>query len=296
MVYRSYEDLSSCLRRNLWKVPQDIDLIVGVPRSGMIPALMLAELMNKRCADIDAFIEEREMSCGGRQKLMQKTDAAERTRRKKVLLLDDTVFAGSAMRKARERLAPLEERYKIIYGCVYAEGKNAKEMVDLWLEDIWRPGEKVWLYEWNILHHYGKKTHVSMWDIDGLVCKDPPDDRNTAAYEAYLPDAVPMVIPTTRVGAFVTYRLEKYRDVTEHWLHRHGINYGLLFMFNAKNRDVRNRTESPSQYKARLYREAAWAHLFIESERHQAKRIHQLTGKPVYCYENGKMYLLESKE
>ena len=72
MVYRSYEDLSSCLRRNLWKVPQDIDLIVGVPRSGMIPALMLAELMNKRCADIDAFIEEREMSCGGRQKLMQK--------------------------------------------------------------------------------------------------------------------------------------------------------------------------------------------------------------------------------
>ena len=293
MVYTSYEDLSNSIRRNLWKVPQDVDLIVGVPRSGMIPALMLAELMNKRCADIDAFAEGREMSCGGRQKLMQEaaTTESQRTGRKRVLVLDDTVFSGEALRKVRERLAPLEGKYEIIYGCVYAEGKNAKEMVDLWLEDIWRPGEKMWLYEWNILHHYGKKTHVSIWDIDGLVCKDPPDDRNTEAYEAYLPDALPMVIPTTRVGAFVTYRLEKYRSITEQWLHGHGINYGLLFMFNADSRDVRNRTESPSKYKARLYREAKWAHLFIESERRQAERIHKMSGKPVFCYENGQMYL-----
>ena len=149
MVYRSYEDLSNCIRRNLWKVPQDIDLIVGVPRSGMIPALMLAELMNIRCADIDAFAEGREMSCGGRQKLMA-SQALKEDGKKKVLVLDDTVLAGSAMRKARERLAPLEEMCDIIYGCVYAEGKNAKEMVDLWLEDIWQPGEKVWLYEWNV--------------------------------------------------------------------------------------------------------------------------------------------------
>lgn len=290
MVYTSYEDLSNCIRRNLWKVPQDVDLIVGVPRSGMIPALMLAELMNKRYADIDAFAEGREISCGGRQELMA-SHAPKEDGRMKVLVLDDTVFAGSAMRKARERLAPLEEMYEIIYGCVYAEGRNAKEMVDLWLEDIWRPGEKMWLYEWNLLHHYGKKTNVSIWDIDGLVCKDPPDDRNTAAYEAYLPDAVPMVIPTTRVGAFVTYRLERYRSITEQWLHGHGIDYGLLFMFNAKNRDMRNRTESPFHYKARLYREAKWAHLFIESERRQAERIHQLTGKPVFCYENGQMYM-----
>lgn len=52
MTYTTYEDLSNCIRRNVWKVPADVDLIVGVPRSGMIPALMLAELMNKRCADL----------------------------------------------------------------------------------------------------------------------------------------------------------------------------------------------------------------------------------------------------
>lgn len=285
MTYKSYEDLSDCIRRNAWKIPQDVDLIVGVPRSGMIPALMLAELLNKRCTDLDAFIEGREMSCGGRQRLMRET-----ARTKKVLVLDDTVFFGNAMRKVRERLAPLEGQYDIIYGCVYAEGRNAKQMVDLWLEDIWREGEKMWLYEWNALHHYGKKTQLSMWDIDGLVCKDPPDDRNAPAYEAYLPDAVPMIIPTTRIGAFVTYRLERYRGVTEAWLHGHGIDYGELLMFNAPNRDIRNSMMSPAKYKAQLYRQATWAQLFMESDARQAERIFQLAGKPVWCYENGRMY------
>ena len=244
MTYKSYEDLSDCIRRNAWKIPQDVDLIVGVPRSGMIPALMLAELLNG------------------------KTD----------------------MRKVRERMAPLEGQYDIIYGCVYAEGRNAKRMVNIWLEDIWREGEKMWLYEWNVLHHYGKKTQLSMWDIDGLVCKEPPDDRNTPAYEAYLPDAVPMIIPTTRIGAFVTYRLEKYRGVTEAWLHGHGIDYGELLMFDAPNRDIRNNMMSPAKYKAQLYRQATWAQLFMESDARQAERIFQLAGKPVWCYENGRVY------
>jgi len=285
MIYTSYEDLSDVVRQNAWKIPADVDLIVGVPRSGMIPALMLAELLNKRCADLDAFIEGREMSCGNRQQFM----SAGKT--EKVLVIDDTLYSGAAMRKTRERLAPLEDKYKILYACVYAEGKKAKNAVDIYLYDIWRPGEKMWLYEWNVLHHYPKKTEVSMWDVDGLVCKNPPDDRNTSAYEAYLPNAIPIIVPTTKVGAFVTYRLEKYRGVTEEWLKNHGIEYGELVMFNAPDRDTRNGTMSPAKYKARLYKAATWAQIFYESDADQAERIFQRTGKPVFCYENGKMYM-----
>lgn len=285
MTYTSYKDLADCIRRNIWKVPADVDLIVGIPRSGMIPALMIAELLNKRCADLDSFIGGREMSCGGRKKLMRPGKEG------KVLVLDDTVFFGNAMRKTRERLEAVATRYDIVYGCVYAEGRNAKQMVDIWFEDIWRPSEKIWLYEWNIMHHYEKKTELAMWDIDGLLCKDPPDDRDRAAYERYLPDAVPMVIPSAKVGALVTYRLERYRAVTEKWLRRHGVEYGTLRMFSAPSRETRNSTESPAAYKARIYGGATWAKLFCESSARQAERIHQLTGKPVFCYENGKMYI-----
>jgi hypothetical protein len=48
---------------------------------------------------------------------------------------------------------------------------------------------------------------------------------------------------------------------------------------------------SPAKYKARIYKEATWAQLFYESDADQAVRIFQRTGKPVFCYENGKMYM-----
>ena len=285
MIYTSYQDMADVIRRNVWKVPADVDLIVGIPRSGMIPALMLAELLNVRCTDLDSFLEGRVMSCGGRGRLIRGDQKG------RVLVLDDTVFFGNALNKARERLAPVADDHDIIYGCIYAEGKHAKEMVDLYFHDIYQPGEKNWLYEWNVLHHYSKNTESAMWDIDGLLCKDPPDDHNQEAYERYLPNAIPMIIPTTHVGAFVTYRLERYRGITEDWLRRHGIDYGQLLMFPSHDREERNHTQSPARFKAKAYAAAHWAKTFYESEARQAERIHQLTGKPVFCYETGKFYI-----
>ena len=283
MRYKTYEDMSNCIRKNIWKIPSDTDLIVGVPRSGMIPALMIAELLNIKCTDIDSFVDGRIMSCGGRGNLIKLTEI------KKVIVLDDTVFGGGAMRRAKQKVAHLAGKYDMLFACVYAEGANAKSMVNIYLEDIYKPGPH-WLYEWNIMHHYEGISKNSMWDVDGLVCKEPPADTNRAEYEAYLPQAVPMIIPTTEVGAFVTYRLEKYRDVTEQWLKSQGIKYRELRMFNAPDRDMRGRMESPENYKARIYASAPWANLFLESSKSQAIRIHELTGKPVFSYEDGKLY------
>lgn len=293
MIYTTYQDLSDCIRRNAWKVPADIDLIVGVPRSGMIPALMLAELLNKQCADLDAFLNGHIMSYGVRGNLSQNhvRYAAAMPQQKKVLVIDDTVWAGNAINQARERLSSLAGQYDFIFCCVYAESENAKQMVDLYFEDTYRPGEKILFKEWNVLHLPQRRTKVSMWDIDGLLCKDPPDDSDTAAYEQYLPNAIPLIIPTTKIGALVTYRLERYRAVTEEWLHRHGIEYGQLVMFPSNDREERNHTQSPSRFKARQYAAATWAQVFYESETRQAERIYLLSSKPVFCYENGQMYI-----
>lgn len=280
-LYKSYGDLADCIRRNIWKIPSDVDLIVGVPRSGMIPALMLAEFLNKRCTDLDTFLEGRETSHGKRGNMLRRGKTG------KVLVLDDATCRGESIVEVRGRLAQVEDRFEIIYGCVYAESEKVKKMLDFWMEDLSQP----YLKEWNILHLFKNKVSKSMWDIDGLLCKDPPEDKNQEAYEEYLPNAIPMIIPTNRVGALVTYRLERYRAVTEEWLQKQGVGYGQLVMFDAPSRDVRNTTESSANYKARLYREAGWAEMFIESDRRQAERIFQKTGKPVFCYENGKMYI-----
>lgn len=284
MVYRSYDDMANCIRRNLWKVPADVDLIVGVPRSGMMPALMIAELLNKQCTDLDSFVCGRVMSYGSRGDMMRRGKPG------KVVVIDDSVCSGLSLEKVREQLVPLASMNEISYGCVYAESEQAKQEVDFWFEDITAQGKTAYLKEWNILHLYRNRMKRSMWDIDGLLCKDPPDDRDRAAYEAYLPDAVPMVIPTNHIGALVTYRLEKYRSVTEDWLMRHGVDYGSLEMFNAPDRETRNASVSSARYKARLYGAASWAQMFVESDMRQAERIFRYSGKPVYCYENGILY------
>ena len=283
MRYITYNDISATLRRNMHRLPP-LKLVVGVPRSGMIPAIMLAELLNIPCASLDDFLGGRTMSCGGRSAFMRNGEGG------KILVLDDTVYYGTAMRRVRELTKGMDCRKDIIYGCVYAEGKGSRHMVDFCFEDAYDPRNRLILYEWNILHHYPAVTEASMWDIDGLVCRNPPDDHDTAAYERYLPDAIPLVVPTTRIGAFVTYRLERYRAVTEQWLCRHGIAYGGLVMFDAPDRDARDRACSPEAHKAKAYGSATWAKLFIESDPRQAELIFRTTGKPVYCFEDGRMH------
>lgn len=282
MKYITYADMASTIRRNIWKVPYDVDIIVGVPRSGMIAALMIAELTGRRVSDIDTFLAGHVMDNGGRGKYISSAPI------RKVLVVDDTVYAGSAISKARKKLSCLAGQYTIIYGCVFAEGKQSRELVDMYFEFNYDPKEILYLYEWNICQHYEHKAQLIMFDLDGVISRNPPDDRNTKDYEAYLPNAIPMIVPRTMIGGICTYRLEKYRQVTEQWLEQHGIRYGSLKMVNATY-DERKKINS-SSYKADWYARSEWAQLFIESDPYQAPVLSRLSRKPVYCYENNIMY------
>lgn len=284
MTYTSYEDLADTIRKNLWKIPEDIDIIVGVPRSGMIAAYMVAEFLNKRVTDLDSFIEGNPISCGGRGDFLRHGAVG------RVLVLDDTVFNGTSMQNVRDRLANIAQAYDITYACVYAEGRDAKSKVDIWMEDNYNPNEfYCHLYEWNILHHGDEMSGHCLYDLDGVLCKEPPDERDTKAYEEYISNAIPMAIPSTKIGGIVTYRLEKYRKQTEEWLKKAGVDYGCLIMFDAPTYEQRAQMESPSSYKARIYKTTPWAWLFVESDINQAEHISRLSGKPTFCYENGRM-------
>ena len=91
MNYASYDDLAGVIRTNLWKIPSDVDLIVGVPRSGMIAALMMAEYLNKHCTDLKAFIDGHALYEGVRGLNCREG------KKGKVLILEDTVNLGCSM-------------------------------------------------------------------------------------------------------------------------------------------------------------------------------------------------------
>ena len=55
MYYKSYADLSVDILVEISKIPKTIQLIVGIPRSGMVPAYMIGAQLNLPVVSIDSF-------------------------------------------------------------------------------------------------------------------------------------------------------------------------------------------------------------------------------------------------
>ena len=55
MNYRTIEDMNQVILKRLHILPRDFDLIVGIPRSGMFPANLIALYLNKPIADLNSF-------------------------------------------------------------------------------------------------------------------------------------------------------------------------------------------------------------------------------------------------
>jgi len=289
MKYITISDLSETIRKNLWKIPRDIDFIIGVPRSGMIGASMIASFLNVPLIDVNSFINGLEPYGGLR--LNYFTNKHIKTN--KVLVIDDTVSSGRAMNETRKKISESGRQFQFIYMCIYLEGWG-EESVDLYLEDVRKYTEnftKVVVYEWNIFQHHQDHMIHCLYDIDGVLCLEPPDERNEEEYLNYIKNAIPLFIPRQKLGGIITYRLNKNREITEEWLKNNGIEYDCLAMFKANTWEERNKSGiSPEVYKGNFYKMNDNFKLFVESDDRQAKIIAEISNKPVYCVETNKMY------
>ena len=289
MKYITLSDLSSTIRNNIWKIPRDIDLIIGVPRSGMIAASIIASYLNIPLIDIDSFINGSKPWGGLRLEYF----TTAHTKTNKVLVIDDTVSSGRAMNETRKKLSNINDGTQFIYMCIYLEGWGEKT-VDIYLDDIRKYTNNfkdIVLYEWNIFQHHPSLMNSCLYDIDGVFCVEPPDERNEEEYLNYIKNATPLFIPRTKIGGIITYRLIKNKEITQKWLSDNGIKYDELVMFGANNWDERNKIGiSSERYKADFYKLHNNYTLFIESSDYQARKIAELSNKQVYAVETNKMY------
>ena len=101
--YRSYFDLSQDIRNTLHKIPSDIDLVVGIPKSGMIPAMMIGSSLNIATSDLDSFLEGRLFSHGFyRCHDDQKKHLSDC---KRILIVDDSINSGRSLEDAQKRIS-----------------------------------------------------------------------------------------------------------------------------------------------------------------------------------------------
>ena len=277
MNYRNIADLNNIILKRLNIIPRDFDLIVGVPRSGMLPANLLSLYLNRPYTDIHSFLNGHIYKAGARSQFFDISEF------KKILVVDDSIASGSAMVEVKESLKHLESKFDIKYCAVYIIAGKEK-MVDYFFEIVPLPR----YFQWNILNH--TTLEKACFDIDGVLCADPLPEQNDDGpkYIDFILNAPPLFIPGSKIGTVVTSRLEKYRKETETWLKANNIKYNDLVMLDLPNMAARQRANNHGDHKAKAYMSKPYV-LFVESEYHQAVEINRLSKKPVLCTENFEM-------
>jgi uncharacterized HAD superfamily protein/adenine/guanine phosphoribosyltransferase-like PRPP-binding protein len=272
--YKSISDLNNSIKNNINKIPKDIDLVVGVPRSGMLAANLIALNLNLNLVSINEFLDNIEIKSSRRlkTKLEKCSDA------NKVLIVDDSVNAGHTIENIKKLLVKSDSN--LIYCCIYGLKKTYRK-VDVCLEQVEEPR----LFEWNLFHRpFLEKCCV---DIDGVLCNDPTDKQNDDGpeYLQFLCNTPALIKPSFKIGSLVTSRLEKYRLQTVEWLDKNQISYNNLYMLDS---DAKTRREKMlhAPFKAKIYKKKIDAELFIESDNSQSIKISKLSGKQVLCYSN----------
>lgn len=279
MNYRSIEDLNHCIATNLSKVPLGTDLIVGVPRSGLLAANLLALHINLPFTDVEGFMEGRILQSGDRMKDYIKPFEEY----KRILVIEDSVWSGKSIKEVKEKLKGLYPGKEIVYAAVFA-APETKDKIDFYFDIC--PGPRI--FEWNLMHH--DLLENCCVDIDGVLCKDPTEEENDDGpnYERFLCSVAPYNLPSTTIGVIVTNRLERYRALTEEWLAKNNIKYNKLVMLDLPTKEARQKANNYGGFKASVYLKYD-SLLFIESSLWQAQQIADISGKSVYCVDERRM-------
>ena len=276
--YKTYNDLALDIKHNIHKIPDNIDLVVGIPRSGMIPAYIIGLALNRKVCSVQEFLTGNTGNKGFTRSVTERNI-------KNILVVDDTVNSGMSIQKIKELLTPEASKYNFYFLAVYASDERSTTFVDVYMKKLSLPR----IFQWNYMYH--DATRNACYDMDGVLCIDPTEEENDDGknYINFIKNARPLYLPNHEIGYIVTSRLEKYRKETEEWLEKHSVKYKKLYMLKA-TAEERRQLCLHAKYKAKIYKQIKDSRLFIESDPNQAIQIAEMTGKRCICCLNDLMY------
>lgn len=217
--------------------------VLGVPRSGMIPASILSTVMSVPLYSLSegnmVILSEKTTMGGSRM-----ANYSSRDNNLPILVIDDTSYTGAAINSVRRLLKSKYPDKSFLYTVVYHEptGAYLSQDGDPLLDILNIPLQFPHILEWNFFNAH--PTMFGMFDMDGVFCPDctAEIDADEAAYISWMKNVEPIKDRITKLFpcmAICTGRLEKYRKYTEDWLNEHGIKYNALIMYpgSKKERD-----------------------------------------------------------
>ncbi len=275
--YVTLEQLAADVRDFARQVPAEVTAIAGIPRSGLIPATLLAALLHLPLLELHREQGLRPLGHGLRlNELGRPTDT--------LLVVDDSVHGGWAMASAREQLRESTFAGHALFAAIYPRPESLRH-VDL--HGPLTPAPH--LFEWNLFNC--RQAEQMAFDIDGVLCDDwPGGPEEGHEYQEFLRATKPRWLPRRAiVPLIVTARLERHRKPTEQWLERHRVRYAELIMGPWESAVERRRAYEAGSFKGAAYARSRCT-LFVESDDRQAEAIWRAAGKPVLCPSSGKVF------
>jgi len=269
LTFVTYAELARDAAALAPRVPRGVRAVFAVPRSGALAAAVLATELHLPLGLVGAAAP-----AAGRRlaELGQDVPAAG-----PVLLVDDSWSTGGAMWAAREALRA--QGVTDVVTCALYVTEPGRRAVDLWARVAPPPR----IFRWNLWA--SARTRRVMCDLDGVLCEDPAAfDDDGDAYRRAIASASPRCRPLGPVHSIVTNRIERWRGVTESWLRRHGVEHGGLHMQAHATAAARRAAGDYGAWKGRVYA-GSDALLFVESDEEQARRIREVSGRPVLSLE-----------
>lgn len=276
---KKHHDLIDCCMKIIPQIKKNnYTGIVGVPRSGMFPASIIALHLSVPLYSIcnNEIILLNSESCygGNRMNFYKEKNTT------KLLVIDDSSCTGTAAKG-------IKERFNLDIATCYATIKS-KNIVDFYGELYETPH----IFEWNFFDSHF--IEESFFDIDGVMSPNVPIEIciDEERYIKWIKEVDPIFknIPMLRnIKHIITGRLEKYRNITEEWLDKHSIKYKTLTMFPSELESVRNsdHVNQVGMFKAEHFMKDKNATMFIESEIGEAKIIKDISKKNVITTKGG---------
>lgn len=267
---RTVTDMARVIAANLHRIDRSqFDCIVGIPRSGMLPASIIATHLQLPLATPEGY------AAG----IVHGRSGVPMERGRRVLLVDDSCNKGRAMARAAAVLRGASITRLAVFGPYQVDPAS---VCDLWFEVV--RGPRVFAWNWN------KHIRLPRWgfDMDGVLCRDNTKAENDDGprYAEFLASVEPLFIPRRAIGHIVTGRAEKYRGETESWLARHGVQFESLTMTpwqsKAERMSAMKFAGGRGGWKAEQAKRLG-VEMFIESCPKQAAIIAREAGIPVFC-------------
>lgn len=274
LFYITYQQLVQGVRDWSHYLPE-YSAVVGVPRSGLLPATILAQHRNIPLVPLELVLRgERPWNVPLRRSEGKARCTDFSAEPKPVLVMEDTVHTGTTLQSLQARMPKIGEQWQ--YASVLASDAEAVRKAGIQLDHVWMDVDNTpVLTEWTIFHVPYMAFVAS--DLDGVLASDWQGDEvlDTSRYFDHVVTASPLIRPTFQLGAIVTGRLEQYRGMTQNWLAKYGIKYRSLVMHPAKSSLERGGPDQIARWKAEVFKHLGLS-LFIESDTYQVQVMKQV--------------------